>query len=151
MTVRFWDMDHTLLDNDCDVSWKLFLIEKGIAPGRTWSASSTSGNSTRRKAGPCVFQRVSAPGICRQDRNGNRGVVEEHFETIVRPKAYAEAMELVQVQRASGDHTCMITATNIAIAAPVAEYFGFRHADSDQARAVRNDLYGKDYRRLLRG
>ena len=32
MNIRFWDMDHTLIDNDCDVSWKDFLIAEKIAP-----------------------------------------------------------------------------------------------------------------------
>ena len=30
--IHFWDMDHTLIDNDCDVSWKEFLIAEGLAP-----------------------------------------------------------------------------------------------------------------------
>ena len=30
--IHFWDMDHTLIDNDCDVSWKEFLIAGGLAP-----------------------------------------------------------------------------------------------------------------------
>ena len=28
----FFDMDHTLIDNDCDVSWKKFLVQHGLAP-----------------------------------------------------------------------------------------------------------------------
>ena len=27
-----FDMDGTLVDNDCDVSWKLFLVAAGFAP-----------------------------------------------------------------------------------------------------------------------
>ena len=30
--VAFFDMDHTVLDMDCDVSWKYFLADKGLAP-----------------------------------------------------------------------------------------------------------------------
>ena len=30
--VYFWDMDHTIINNDCDVSWKAFMHAKGIAP-----------------------------------------------------------------------------------------------------------------------
>ena len=32
INIAFFDIDHTIIDNDCDVSWKLFLIEKGLAP-----------------------------------------------------------------------------------------------------------------------
>ena len=30
--VYFFDMDHTLIDNDCDVSWKEFTVAHGLAP-----------------------------------------------------------------------------------------------------------------------
>lgn len=30
--MAFFDMDHTVLDTDCDVSWKYFLVDKGLAP-----------------------------------------------------------------------------------------------------------------------
>ena len=30
--IHFWDMDHTVLNNDCDVSWKTFLVSRGYAP-----------------------------------------------------------------------------------------------------------------------
>ena len=30
--LHIFDMDGTLIDNDCDVSWKLFLVRSGIAP-----------------------------------------------------------------------------------------------------------------------
>ena len=30
--IHFFDMDHTLINNDCDVSWKEFLTEEKIAP-----------------------------------------------------------------------------------------------------------------------
>ena len=29
---HIFDMDGTLVDNDCDVSWKLFLVAAGFAP-----------------------------------------------------------------------------------------------------------------------
>ena len=28
----FFDMDHTLIDNDCDVSWKDFMVAEKLAP-----------------------------------------------------------------------------------------------------------------------
>ncbi|MDR0932143.1 MAG: haloacid dehalogenase-like hydrolase, partial [Victivallales bacterium] len=30
--VYFFDMDNTLIDNDCDVSWKLFAVKHHLAP-----------------------------------------------------------------------------------------------------------------------
>lgn len=126
MILRFWDMDHTLLDNDCDVSWKLFLIEKGIAPREDlerivhfWEQYEEG------RLDPVSFNEFQLREFAGRTETEIAELSREHFETIARPKVYAEAMELVQGQRASGDHTCMITATNIAIAMPVAGYFGF--------------------------
>ena len=31
-TLHIFDMDGTLVDNDCDVSWKVFLVDIGVAP-----------------------------------------------------------------------------------------------------------------------
>ena len=30
--IFFFDMDHTLINHDCDVSWKQFVVKHGLAP-----------------------------------------------------------------------------------------------------------------------
>ncbi|HNU90391.1 MAG TPA: HAD family hydrolase [Spirochaetota bacterium] len=126
MIVRFWDMDHTLLDNDCDVSWKLFLIEKGIAPREDLDRIVLFWEQYEEgRLDPVSFNEFQLREFAGRTEEEIAELSREHFETIAGPKAYARAVELVRRQRASGDHTCMITATNIAIATPVAEYFGF--------------------------
>ena len=41
-----WDMDHTIIDNDCDVSWKKFLVEKKIAPESDFEEADSSMKTT---------------------------------------------------------------------------------------------------------
>ena len=139
MILRFWDMDHTLLDNDCDVSWKLFLIEKGIAPREDlerivhfWEQYEEG------RLDPVSFNEFQLREFAGRTETEIAELSREHFETIARPKVYAEAMELVQGQRASGDHTCMITATNIAIACSAAQQsYGAPMRQSPSGTSVR--------------
>jgi HAD superfamily hydrolase (TIGR01490 family) len=124
--IHFWDMDNTLLDNDCDVSWKEFLIEKKIAPesdralARRFWDDYAAGNLDSKAF--IDFQLREFKGKTAQEMNL---LAAEHFNRMVRDRVYRRAMDMVKIQRRSGALACMATATNEIIAAPVASYFGF--------------------------
>ncbi len=126
MIVRFWDMDHTILDNDCDVSWKIFLIEKGIAPGDDLELIVQFWEQYEKGAlDPASFNEFQLREFAGKTVAEIEELSAEHFEKMAREKVYMEALEMIREQRRIGDLTCMITATNAAIAAPVAAFFGF--------------------------
>jgi len=128
IAIQFWDMDHTLIANDCDVSWKKFLIKKGLAPEDTveqaeffWSQYK---NGTLDQAAfidfqLCEFKNKSVEEMTR--------LAEEHFTSTVKPHIYTKAETMVKASVHKKDVLCLITATNSVIARPVANWFGFEH------------------------
>lgn len=126
MIVRFWDMDHTLLDNDCDVSWKLFLIEKGMAPRSDLERIVHFWEEYEKgMLDPVSFNEFQLREFAGKTVGEIGVLADEHFDKVVRDKLYGDARKMIKDQREAGDVTCMITATNVAIASPVAVYLGF--------------------------
>ncbi len=125
-SIRFWDMDHTLMENDCDVSWKEFLIHKGLAPESDFALMRKFWKQYEEGVLDSdafnAFQLREFTGRTEAEMND---LAREHFESAIRPKIYPGAFSMVRAQRESGDSVCMITATNAVISSPVAGFFGF--------------------------
>lgn len=141
--IIFWDMDHTLCDNDCDVSWKEFLIERGIAPESDRQLIDHFYDQYKRgQLDYDAFVRFQL----REFAGRSVGEVGEwaraHFETVVRPRVYREALERVAAQRERGELVCLATATNRTIAEPVAELFGFAATVSTEPEVVDSTFTG---------
>ena len=127
-TIHFWDMDHTIINNDCDVSWKEFMILKGLC-----------GPETREKADyfyqqyldTCLnideFLRFQLNEFKGNTPGKMRELCREHCIQLVEPKIYNEARKMINQQKADGDLVCLITATNRLIAEPLADTMGINH------------------------
>jgi HAD superfamily hydrolase (TIGR01490 family) len=126
--VHFWDMDHTIIDNDCDVSWKEFMIIKGFA---TENAREQADFFYQQYLDKCLdipaFLRFQLEEIKGKTSLELKKLCLEHFETIVKEKIYQEAQDLLNEQKEAGDLVCLVTATNRYIAEPVAAAFGIEH------------------------
>jgi HAD superfamily hydrolase (TIGR01490 family) len=126
--IRFWDMDHTLLDNDCDVSWKLFLIGKKIAPEDDLALMEKFWKQYEEgRLDPESFNAFQLREFIDRTPGEMKPLAREHFESHIKSRAYPRALTMVREQQKAGDVTCMITATNGVVSTPVAEFFGFEH------------------------
>ena len=125
MDHHFWDMDHTLIACDCEVSWKRFLVASGLADprdlGRADAFFADYAAGTLDAEAYLVFQLEDFQGkeAERMDRRA-----EAHFQARVRPHVYVEAVRMVREQLDRGDFVALLTATNRVLAAPVARHFG---------------------------
>ncbi|MBN1343320.1 MAG: HAD-IB family hydrolase [Phycisphaerae bacterium] len=124
--IAFFDMDHTLMDNDCDVSWKDFLVDRGLA------------HPSEREEMTAFFQqylegRLDVDGFLDFQLRQFQGkaheeihpLIREHFAERVVARIYPEALAAVASLRSASVPTYLLTATNGIIAGPVAEHFGF--------------------------
>ena len=126
--VFMFDMDHTLIDNDCDVSWKKFLIDKDLAPAhalekaekfyRQYVAGQLKLNDFLN------FQLAEFKGRTPAEM---ASLAKEHCEKLVVSKLYADAVAEVAAAANSGVMTAICTSTNEVIARPVAALFGIEH------------------------
>jgi HAD superfamily hydrolase (TIGR01490 family) len=126
--IHFWDMDHTIINNDCDVSWKEFMIQKGLC-----------GDEARKKAdffyeqylNQCLdvdqFLRFQLDEFKGKTPEFMRQLCAEHCEALVLAKVYKDAKRMIEAQKSRGELVCLLTATNRYIAEPVATLFGIEH------------------------
>ncbi len=127
MDYHFWDMDHTVIDNDCDVSWKEFLISTGRAgPEQQEIVDKFFQQYLDGTLDDKAFMEFQLQEMRGKSLDELRVLTQEHFDTVVKPKIYPRAEAMIREQIAAGHLVCLLTATNREIALPLADYFGFR-------------------------
>ena len=126
--IHFWDMDHTIINNDCDVSWKEFMILKGFC-----------GPEARDKAdyfyeqykNECLnideFLRFQLNEFEGKTVEEMRTLCQDHCNEMVQNKVYSQARDMISGQIKNGETVCLLTATNRFIAEPVAELLGIEN------------------------
>ena len=128
MQHHFWDMDDTLIDNDCDLSWKAFLVSIGrVDDSELETARRFYKDYEQGQLDVKAFLEFQMRDFRGQTPDDMRELAIQHFEARVLPKVFSGARKLVREQRDAGDDLHMLTATNRVIAAPVAEAFGIPH------------------------
>lgn len=125
--VYFFDMDHTLINNDCDVSWKQFAVRHNLAPESDLAEADRYFDDYN--AGTLdveefyLFQFREFIGKTPEEM---RPLSELHFEEYVRPHIYPEARKLVGSLLDAGFPVAILTSTNSVVAQPLAECLGIR-------------------------
>jgi HAD superfamily hydrolase (TIGR01490 family) len=124
--IYFFDMDHTLIDNDCDVSWKSFVVEQKLAPSDALErATHYYYQYVEGKLQISDFMDFQLQEFVGKTKEQMAKLSQLHFETWVKKTIYPEAVNEVKRVQALGVPTALLSATNKVIARPVAEYFGF--------------------------
>jgi HAD superfamily hydrolase (TIGR01490 family) len=119
-------MDHTLMDNDCDVSWKLFLVGKGIAPSSDLPLMEHYYRKYRDGVlDPDDFMSFQLKEFTGRNSEEMSALADEHYERFIRPRIYPDAARMVRELAGSGEDACLITGTNEVVARPVALNIGF--------------------------
>lgn len=123
--IVFFDMDHTLIDNDCDVSWKEFLIDEGLAPQseqaenyRYWDLYSEG------RLPVDEFMEFQLRQFTGRTLEEMTPLFERHWKERVMNRVYPQAIRAIADYRARGIHVAMLTATNEMVAGPVCRALG---------------------------
>ena len=141
--IYVFDMDHTLIENDCDVSWKEFCVAEKLAPASDIAEADRF--YELYLAGKLDFKEFLAFQL--REFVGNSAermneLAQKHFENFVkskvRPKALDYVKSLVKVQK----RCVILTSTNSIIARPVADYFGIDEVYGAELEMVDNVYTG---------
>lgn len=144
LDIVFFDMDHTVISIDCDVSWKYFLAEKGLAPA-----------SDRSKADQ--FLELYHKGLTNVEKfvnfqlrefigrtpNEMRDLARDHFKTRLKEKVYPQAYKEIQNYRENGTAVVLLTGTNRIIAEPIAECLGMNDLLATELEVINDQFTGK--------
>ncbi|MBD3290724.1 HAD-IB family phosphatase [candidate division KSB1 bacterium] len=121
LDIVFFDMDYTVLENDCDVLWKNFLADEKIAPESDRERALYYLDLHHRGVLPVAeyteFQWKEFAGKTPQQMEQ---LSQRHFEEYVRPFIYPGAVKEIQKYRQQNIPVVILTGTNRVTAAPIA-------------------------------
>lgn len=120
-----FDMDHTLIDNDCDVSWKDFVVSENLAGQEALDTAAHFFKTYQAgQLDSAAFMSFQLREFIGHTEDEMMLLTRKHFQEFVKSKIYTEAESLVKKLISQGAKVALLTATNRIIATPLAEYFG---------------------------
>ena len=139
-----FDMDHTLIENDCDVSWKGFCVAEKLAPASDLDEADRffqqylDGNLDADEF--LAFQLREFVG---NDEETMRRLADKHFDSIVKKRIRPKALTYVESLLAAGKRCAILTSTNEIIARPTGNYFGITEVYGAQLEMQNGVFTGK--------
>ncbi len=122
-----FDMDHTLIDVDCDVTWKHFAVRHHLAPPQALDEAERFfqdyNNGCLDEEAFYEFQFREFKG---KSVSEARELSHQHFEEFVREHIYLDAMNEVVNALRTGYPVGILSSTNDVLVEPVAEFFGIK-------------------------
>jgi HAD superfamily hydrolase (TIGR01490 family) len=123
--IVFFDMDHTLIAGDCDVLWKRFLADRGLAG--CFDRLRAAWHHARYRRG-----RLDIEAFLRFQLRQFRGrtvdemavLAETMFDERAAPLVYPAVPALLTALRSRGLRLVLVTATNGVLARPLAAALG---------------------------
>jgi HAD superfamily hydrolase (TIGR01490 family) len=127
--LALFDLDHTLLDGDCDEAWVAYLIERGTLDRATFERANDLivDRYRRGEVGLLEFTEFYLSTLAPHAMAELERWRGEYLQQKIMPLIPAAARELVDKHRSSGDLTVLTTAASRFLTGPIAAEFGFEH------------------------
>ncbi len=141
--LALFDLDHTLLDGDSDVSWAEFLIEEGVLHPEEFHAKN-QWFFDRYKDGTLdihEFLEFQLAPLAAHPRAQLDEWHEEYMQRKIRPIIHARAADLIALHR--DGLVALVTATNRFITAPIARELGIEHLVATDLEERDGEFTGK--------
>ncbi|MEO5366120.1 MAG: HAD family phosphatase [Magnetococcus sp. WYHC-3] len=129
MTLALFDLDNTLLNDDCDFQWGQFLIDKGLVDRTVFEETNKRFYEDYRhgRLDMAAYVAFQVSLLQRRPLEEMERWRQEYLDTRVAAMILPQARELLADHAARGHTLVIITATNDFIAAPVAARLGVPH------------------------
>ena len=140
--LALFDLDRTLLSNDCDEAWIEFLIEEGVLQRAEFEERNREVVDRYRRGvvGTLEYTEFYVSTLASHSMNRLETWRAEYMRTKILPAISAAARELVDRHLAAGDLTILTTAASRFLTAPIAREFGFEHLIATEPE-MRSDVY----------
>lgn len=124
-SIVFFDMDHTVVDIDCDLSWKYFLADEGLAPV---SHCEKADEFLRLYHNGAIktdeFVRFQLREFVGHSQEEMQALSQRHFDTRICDHIYPQALREIESHRRNGPFIALLTGTSRIIAEPMAMWLG---------------------------
>ena len=140
--LALFDLDRTLLSNDCDEAWIEFLIDKGALNRAEYEERNrVVGDRYRRGVvGTLEYTEFFVSTLASQPMSRLEAWRAEYIKGSIVPAISAAARELVYRHLGANDLTILTTAASRFLTAPIAREFGFEHLIATEPE-VRDGVY----------
>jgi len=141
--LALFDLDHTLIDGDSDVSWAQFLIEEGVLHSEEYRAKNIW-FAERYKDGTLdihEFLDFQLAPIARRPRAQLDAWHQQFMQRKIRPMIHARTPQLLADH--DGALKALVTATNRFITAPIAAELGIAHLIATDIEEVDGEFTGR--------
>ncbi len=142
--IVFFDMDHTVISIDCDVSWKYFLADEGLGPAADRSKADHFLDLYHKGLTDIdqfiAFQLKEFVGRSPEEM---RHLTKQHFDSRVNDKVYPQAIQEIKDFLAHGARVALLTGTNRIIAEPIAQYLGVTDLLATELEVKNDQFTGK--------
>ena len=123
--LHIFDMDNTILNTDCDVTWKEFLVKIALAPASALKTAEEFHNDYNAgKQDHNKFLEFQLEEFKGKTKPAMLKISSRHFEEAVKPAIRTKAFDYIKKLIAAGERVAMLTSSNVVLAYPVALYFG---------------------------
>ena len=145
MALAIFDLDNTLLADDSDYLWGVYLSELGIVDRHHYESENERFYREYKEGRLDIFEflRFSLKPLKDNSleslQQWRKAFIARKIEPIILPKA----RELIEKHRAAGDTLMIITATNAFVTAPIAEMLGIEHLIATDPEQVAGKYTGE--------
>lgn len=123
--IFIFDMDHTLINADCDVTWKSYGVKHGIAPADALErANAFFDQYNAGTLDPQEFMNFQFSEFIGNTPEEMAVHAKRHFEEFILPHYYEKGKKVVDSLLARQVPVAILTSTNDVLARPVADFFG---------------------------
>lgn len=123
--LHVFDMDGTLVDHDCDVLWKKFLVDSGIAPKEDREKSlKFYADYTAGVMDVPAFIKFQHREFVGHTLDEMKELCGRCFETTLKVNCRPRAAEYIRKIRATGVRTVLLSGTNTVISDFIRAHFG---------------------------
>ncbi len=136
--IHIFDMDHTLINADCDISWKSYAVKYGLAPESALAEADRFFDDYN--AGTLDihdFLRFQLREFIGRTPEEMQPHMKRHFEEFILGECRPAGVALVKKLLAQKIPVAILTSTNVCLARPVADHFGI-----DEVMAPQLELDG---------
>lgn len=143
--IYWFDMDHTLINNDCDVSWKNFMISEKLAEKSATELMAAKFFADYRNGtlDMAEFMNFQLREFIGQTVEKMAQLSQKHFDLMVKPLFYTSALETIRKVHFCGARCAIVTSTNEVIARPAADYLGIKELFAPKLETVNNKYTGR--------
>lgn len=141
--VSFFDLDHTLINNDCDVSWKEFLVEQEFAPVESlWRSQEFFDQYIAGNRIADEYLEFQLEEFKNETKESLNDFFLAHCVEKVLPKIMQDAKAVLDEKLAEeGTIVALLTASQGPIVGPIAKMFGVEHVCANRLETNKEGVF----------